>query len=326
MDDIPIPLPAKPTRFIDRYRHFIRLQNKAYKTEKTYVQWAKRYIYFHNKRHPEEMGADEIEQFLDHLSTQGNVAKNTQKTALNALVFLYAKFLGIDLRDLKYQYASTPTRIPVVFSHSEAESVIANLNSPYSFMAQIMYGSGLRISECLRLRVNDIDFGMNVITVRRGKGDKDRVTLLPQKLITRFHQQITSVEFIHQRDMEDGVGEVYLPYALERKYPNAATDLGWQYLFPAQNLATDPRSGKKRRHHIMESSLQKAIKKAIIRSNIRKKSGSHTFRHSFATRLLENGYDIRTIQELLGHADVKTTEIYTHVVKHGGMGVRSPID
>jgi len=326
MDDIPTPIPAKPIKFLDQLRQFIRAQNKAYKTEKTYIHWVTRFIRFHHKRHPADMGADELEQFLDHLSLHEHVSKNTQKTALNALIFLYRQFLKIELRKLKYNYASAPTPIPVVFTHKEAQSVIAGLRAPYKLKAQLMYGSGLRISECLRLRVKDLDFGMNVIIVRSGKGEKDRVTLLPEKLIKELRQQIAFVELTHQRDLANGVGEVYLPNALSRKFPNAPYQIAWQYLFPAINLSTDPRSGKERRHHVMDSTLQKAVRMSIRNCKIHKKCGSHTFRHSFATRLLENGYDIRTIQELLGHSDVKTTEIYTHVVKHGGMGVRSPID
>jgi len=326
MDDIPVPLPNKPVRLLDQLRQFIRSQNKAYKTEKTYIHWTKRYIFFHQKRHPKEMGADQLEQFLDHLSINENVSKNTQKTALNALIFLYHQFLGIKLRKLKYKYASKPTPIPVVFTHVEANAVINALSGQYKLHAQLMYGSGLRISECLRMRIKDLDFGMNVIIVRNGKGEKDRVTLLPQMLIPALKQQVSLVEILHKRDMEDGFGEVYLPHALSRKFPSAPKQMAWQYLFPANNLSTDPRTGKQRRHHVMDSTLQKSVKTAICYTKIYKKCGSHTFRHSFATRLLERGYDIRTIQELLGHSDVKTTEIYTHVVKHGAMGVLSPID
>ncbi len=326
MNDIPVSIPANPTRFLDKLRQFIRIQNKAYKTEKTYIHWAKRYIRFHHKRHPREMGADEVEQFLDHLALHEHVSKNTQKTALNALVFLYVQFLEIKLRELKYRYASKPPSIPVVFSHTEAESVINRLDHPYYLMAQLMYGSGLRISDCIRLRIKDLDFGMNVIIVRNGKGDKDRVTVLPGTLIEPLKEQISYVKQLHEHDIQNNVGEVYLPNALSRKYPSAARQTGWQYLFPATHLSVDPRSGTKRRHHIMDSTVQRAVKNAINACNIHKKSGCHTFRHSFATRLLESGYDIRTIQELMGHSDVKTTEIYTHVVKQGSKGVRSPID
>ena len=310
MDDIPPLIPQNPVKFIDRLRHFIRSQRKAYKTEKTYILWIKRFIRFHRNTHPKEMGADEIEAFLDALSTQHNVAKNTQKTALNALIFLYKQFLKVELRELKYRFSSKPPRIPVVFTHDEAQSVIAQLKSPASLQARLMYGSGLRISECLRLRIKDIDFGMNMLVVRAGKGDKDRVTILPESLISFLRLQIDYVEQVHKIDTHNEVAGVYLPDALAKKYPRAPFEFGWQYLFPAMHLSIDPRSDLKRRHHVMESTLQKSIQSAIRATKIHKKSGSHTFRHSFATRLLENGYDIRTIQELLGHSDVKTTEIY----------------
>lgn len=326
MQDVRRPLPATPVRFLDQFRALIRAQNKAFKTEKTYVQWVKAFIYFHNKRHPKDMGVVEIEQFLEHLAVQENASRNTQKTALNALVFLYKQFFGLAEIKLSFQYAKQPQAIPVVFSHDEAMSVIAQLPAAYSLHAGLMYGAGLRISECGRLRVQDVDFSMNTLIVRRGKGDKDRVTMLPASLINALKDQISLVKLIHQRDISDGGGEVYLPNLLAKKYPSAARELAWQYLFPAKELSVDPRTGIRRRHHIMDSTVQRAVKNAIRAAGIHKKAGSHTFRHSFATRLLEQGYDIRTIQELLGHADVATTEIYTHVVKQGGKGVRSPID
>ena len=325
-DDIPPPLPAKPVRLLDQLRYFIRQQNKAYKTEKTYVHWVKRYIFFHHKKHPKSMGATEVEAFLSDLAIAGNTSPNTQKTALNALVFLYKQFLGCDLGELQFQYAKTARNIPVVFSHAEATAVIAHLAEPYKLKAQLMYGSGLRISECCRLRVQDIDFEMNMLVVRKSKGNKDRTTLLPQVAIERLKNQIQIVSALHRQDLSNGYGEVYLPYALSRKYPRAARELGWQYVFPAAQLSVDPRSKVKRRHHIMDRSVQRMVKQAIYKAGIHKKAGCHTFRHSFATRLLEHGYDIRTIQKLLGHADVRTTEIYTHVTKQGGMGVKSPAD
>ena len=324
--DIPRPIPDKPVRFLDQVRQFIRGQNKAYKTEKTYIHWIKCFIRFHGKQHPKDMGPRHIEAFLTDLAVRRHASVSTQRTALNALVFLYKQFLGQDLAELNFQYSSQARNIPVVFSHSEATRVIDLLPEPYRLMTHLMYGAGLRISECCRLRIKDLDFEMNVIIVRKSKGNKDRVTLLPKITVDRLHDQITLVESIHKRDIENGKGEVYLPFALGRKYPSAATELAWQYLFPAQNLSRDPRTDIERRHHIMDSTVQRCVRSAIRSSGILKKSGCHTFRHSFATRLLEAGYDIRTIQELLGHNDVKTTEIYTHVTKQGGLGVKSPAD
>jgi len=326
MEDVPIPIPAQPVKLMHQVRHLIRTQNKAYKTEQIYIHWIKRFIHFNRKRHPRDMGELEIESFLAHLAIVRNVSKNTQKVALNAIIFLYKDFLKKELGPLSFKFAKDPQNIPVVFSHREATAVINQLNGNFKLMANLMYGAGLRVSECSRLRVQDVDFEMNTLLVRKGKGNKDRVTLLPASAVDLLHEQICFVTIQHQKDLRDGVGEVYLPHALERKYPSAAKEIHWQYIFPAQNISKDPRSDKKRRHHVMPSSIQKNVKYAIKKASINKKSGCHTFRHSFATRLLEKGYDLRTIQELLGHTDVKTTEIYTHVVKRGGLGVVSPID
>lgn len=324
--DVPPPIPAKPTRFTDQLRAFIRSRGLAYKTEKTYLFWTLRFIRFHNKRHPRTMGAPEVEEFLSYLAVHRSSSINTQRTALNALVFLYREFLGQDLGQLSFGQARTGRRLPTVFSADEAARVIAAMEGEYKLMTQLMYGSGLRVSECIRLRVKDVDFDMNALIVRDGKGSKDRSTVLPQSLIGPLRHQIRLVELLHQQDLADGYGEVYLPNALALKYPKAATDMAWQYLFPARNLSVDPRSGKRRRHHVMDRALQRAVKSAIRRAGITKHASCHTFRHSFATRLLEAGYDLRTIQELLGHSDVKTTEIYTHIVRQGGRGVVSPID
>lgn len=326
MNDIPVNIPTSPVKFIDRLRAFIRSQNLAYKTEQTYVQWVIRFIRFHNRRHPETMGEGEIRAFLNDLVVSRNVSQNTQKTALNALVFLYRRFLQRDLDDLQIKYARRERRIPVVFSHQEAVSVVSHLPKKYQLMANIMYGSGLRISECLRLRVMDVDFEMSTIIVREGKGGKDRRTLLPQSLVAPLRKQIQFVGNLALFDTANGHGEVYLPHALARKYPHAARQLKWKYLFPADKVALDPRSQRIRRHHITDSTVQRQVKIAIRKAKIQKRCGCHTFRHSFATRLLENGYDIRTIQELLGHSDVQTTEIYTHVLNRGGKGVVSPVD
>lgn len=326
MEDIPIPIIANSSRFTDQLRGFIRTQGLAYKTEKTYLHWILRFIRFHDFKHPETMGPLEVEAFLSHLSLQRNVSQSTQRTALNALVFLYNRFLKQPLGELSWRSAHHNKRIPTVFSHQEAMAVISKLASPYSMMSRIMYGSGLRISECARLRVNDIDFDMGIIVVRDGKGSKDRTTVLPDSIRILLRAQINSTLALHKKDLLDGHGRVYMPHALARKYSAADTAPGWQYVFPSSRLAIDPRSNILRRHHVLDRSVQKFVKDAIVEAGILKKSGCHTFRHSFATRLLENGYDIRTIQTLLGHSDVSTTQIYTHVIKKGALGVRSPMD
>ncbi len=326
MQDIPTPLPAKPERFVDKLRFYIRKKGLAYKTEKTYVSWIIRYIRFHNKQHPSLLSEAHIEMYLDHLGVQLNAAKNTQRTALNALVFLYREFLGIELKDLKFSHAKKPQRLPVVFSHNEAIRVIDELRRPYKLMAQLMFGSGLRISECIRLRVKDLDFNMNVLIVRDGKGGKDRSTILPSVLHAALKKQIALVQLIHNQDIEDGFGEVYMPDRLAYKYPKSASSLEWKFLFPSNNYSVDPRSDKTRRHHIMDRSVQRAVKAAITEAGIHKHANCHTFRHSFATSLLQQGYDIRTIQKLLGHANVETTEIYTHVLGQGASGVISPLE
>ncbi|UZE97168.1 integron integrase [Alkalimarinus alittae] len=326
MLDIPAPLPAQPVRFIDKFRFYIRKRGLAYKTEKTYVSWVIRYIRFHNKQHPSLLSEAHIEMYLDHLGVQLNAAKNTQRTALNALVFLYREFLGTELKDLKFSHAKKSRKLPVVFSHDEAMRVISELQGPYKLMAQLMFGSGLRISECIRLRIKDLDFGMSVLIVRDGKGGKDRSTVLPSVLHAALRKQITLVNLIHQQDVEDGFGEVYMPDRLAYKYPTSASSLEWKYLFPSSNYSVDPRSDKTRRHHVMDRSVQRAVKAAIAKAGIHKHASCHTFRHSFATSLLQQGYDIRTIQKLLGHSNVETTEIYTHVLGQGANGVISPLE
>ncbi|PCI63737.1 MAG: recombinase XerD [Gammaproteobacteria bacterium] len=327
MNDIPVYIAHSSDRFIDRLRLFIRSRNLAYATEKTYVSWVLRFIRFHDKKHPKEMGEKEIEDFLNYLVLQRYCSKSTQRTALNALIFLFSKFLQReDLGKLNFKTSKRNRRIPTVFTHEEALSVIDNLNSNHKLMTKLMYGTGLRISELIRLRIKDIDFGMNQTIVRNGKGDKDRITLLPERLKEQLKDQIISVSILHKQDLGNGHGEVYLPNALSRKYQNAAIELKWQYLFPSHVISTDPRSGEKRRHHINKATLSRQIMLAIRKSEINKKASSHTFRHTFATQLLIKGSDIRTVQQLLGHSDVSTTEIYTHVIKQGNAGVKSPID
>lgn len=325
-EDIPPYVNPTSMGFIQRLRIFIRSQNKTWATEKTYVLWIKRYIYFHHKRHPKDMGAPEVNAFLNHLAVNKNCSPATQAIALNALSYLYHQFLGIKLERLEFKKPKKKPKIPVVFTRDEAKAVISQLKYPHSLMARLLYGSGLRLNECLSLRVKDIDFGMNQILVMQGKGNKQRYTVLPSALVNELKEQISKVEEIHKQDLKHGYGEVYMPNALSRKYPSAAKSLAWQYLFPSNNISTDPQSGVRRRHHMHARSLQKAVRTAIRDCEIQKMASCHTFRHSFATRLLESGYDLRTIQELLGHSDVETTEIYTHVVGKGGKGVVSPID
>lgn len=326
MHDIPPPIPVNSNRFMDQLRLCLRQKGLAYKTEQTYLYWIRFYILFHGKQHPRDMGAGEVEAFLHFLAIERNVTANTQKTALNALVFLYRTFLNQPFAGVEITRAVTPRKIPTVFSHAEALAVIGNLAASYKLMGQLMYGAGLRISEVLRLRVKDIDFSHKVIIVMFGKGNRHRRTLLPESLIDPLRVQIQKVSALHQQDLRDGYGAVYMPAALSKKFPSAATELAWQFIFPSAAIAEDPRSGVLRRHHTHDRSVQKQIKAAIRKAGIPKQASAHTFRHSFATRLLENGYDIRTIQELLGHADVATTEIYTHVLNKGGRGVISPVD
>jgi integron integrase len=326
VDDIPVPLPAQPVRLVDRFRFFMRSLNMSYRTEQAYVHWLLRFIRFHNRKHPDSMGAVELEAFLSHLAVNLNSAINTQRTALNALIFFYNKFLDRHIEGLAPIRATKHRRVPVVFSHEEATRIIQLLEQPYRLAAQLMYGAGLRVNECLRLRVKDVDFSGNQLIVRAGKGGKDRRTILPQSLIGALRQQISIVQKLHELDITEGFGEVYMPHRLAEKYPQQARSLTWQFLFPSGCRAEDPRSGMIRRHHLYDGTLQRKVKEALKESGIFKHASCHTFRHSFATQLLVAGYDIRTVQELLGHSDVKTTEIYTHVLNKGGLGVRSPLD
>jgi len=319
---------SKPQKkLLDQVREKIRLKHYSIRTEEAYVGWAKRYILYHNKRHPQEMGAPEIEMFLAHLAVSRNVAPSTQNQALSALLFLYRNVLEIELPEpINVLWAKKPKRLPVVLTKHEAQDVLASLSGQYLLIGQLLYGCGLRLMECLRLRVKDVDFAQMQIVVRDGKGGKDRVTMLPDSVKLALQNHLRGVEQTHNRDLEQGFGAVYLPHALERKYPHANRAWIWQYVFPAARRSTDPRSGAIRRHHLHENSVQKAVKKAAAAAGIQKRVSPHVFRHSFATHLLESGYDIRTVQELLGHADVKTTMIYTHVLNRGGLAVRSPLD
>jgi integron integrase len=312
---------------LDQVKQVMRLKHYSLRTEESYIHYIRQYILFHNKRHPKEMGVDEIRAYLSHLAVEKNVAASTQNVALSALLFLYQQVLKIELPYIDHiERAQKPARLPVVFTRTEVKPVLSHLQGVHRLLASLLYGSGLRLSACLRLRVKDLDFEYRQITVRDGKGEVDRKTILPESLITPLKRQLEHARLLHQQDLSEGFGAVYLPYALERKYPTANRQWAWQYVFPAERRSPDPRSGEIRRHHLLEDSLQRAVKQAIQQARITKHSSCHTFRHSFATHLLEDGYDIRTIQELLGHKDVKTTMIYTHVLNRGGRGVLSPLD
>lgn len=326
MDDVPPPIPENPTKMMHRLRKLIRSQNKAWATERTYISWIKRFLRYHKLKHPDNLGAADVENYLNYLSVHRHCSPSTQATALNAIVYFFKQFLQRPLENLNYERAKHHRRVPVVFSAEEAYKIINCLSGERRLMARLMYGSGLRVSECLRLRVKDVDFERREIIVRGGKGNKDRATLLPDMLTEELYEQIQFVGAIHDRDLKEGYGEVYMPYALARKYPDEAVSIDWQYIFPSSRMSNDPRDGKRKRHHRHQRYIQRAVKSAIKEAGVRKHANCHTFRHSFATSLLESGYDIRTIQELLGHSDVSTTEIYTHVLNRGGRGVKSPID
>jgi integron integrase len=317
----------QPKKLLDQVRDVLRVKHYSIRTEQAYVDWITRYILFHAKRHPKDMGAPEIEAFLTHLAVEGNVAASTQNQALSALLFLYREVLHQDVSSkLNFAYAKKPKRLPIVLTRAEAHKVIGLMSGTPQLMAKLLYGSGLRLLECVRLRVQDVDFAQHQIIVRDGKGEKDRITMLPDTIVPFLQEHLQRVKLIHEADLAQGLGGVYLPYALDRKYPNASKEWTWQYIFPANRLSVDPRSGEKRRHHVDENTLQKAVHNAARKAGLSKPVSPHTFRHSFATHLLEAGYDIRTVQELLGHKDVKTTMIYTHVLNKGPLAVRSPLD
>lgn len=326
MYDVRPPIAANSTRFMDQFRIFIRGRHYSFKTEKTYCFWVLSFIRFHKLKHPKDMSNTEIEAFLEYQSVTRHVSNNTQKTALNALIFMYREFLNIEIIGLKFSYAVKPRQLPTVFTHTEAQDIINQLNQKTKLPAQLMYGCGLRISEATRLRIKDIDFSSKCLLIRESKGDKSRRTLLPQSLLNDLSHQIESSLLLHQQDLTRGFGSVYLPNALARKYPTAEFEDKWQYLFPACTLSLDPRTNITRRHHISEQSVQRSVKQAINKIGLMKKAGCHTFRHSFATRLLEAGTDLRNIQELLGHSDISTTQIYLHVVGLHERGIISPID
>ena len=314
-------------KLLDKVRHVIRKKHYSIRTEQAYADWIKRFILFHGKRHPKDMGEAEISQYISYLAVKKNVAASTQNQALNAIVFLYKQVLNRDLGDFgSMERAKRPKRLPTVLTKDEANLVLKVMSGTNALMTKLLYGCGLRLMECLRLRVKDIEFDRNQVTVRDGKGHKDRITMLPNQLKIQLLEHLEKVRIIHEEDLKRGFGEVYLPYALSRKYPNAAKEWCWQYVFPSKRISKDPRSGKYGRHHANETALQKAVRKAARTVSVSKPVSPHAFRHSFATHLIEAGYDIRTVQELLGHKDVSTTMIYTHVLNKGGMGVKSPLD
>ncbi|MBF2005814.1 MAG: integron integrase [Chlorogloeopsis fritschii C42_A2020_084] len=317
----------RPKKLMEQVQDAIRLKHYSYKTEKSYVGWIRRYIFFHDKRHPKDMGSAEIEAFLTHLAVEEKVAASTQNQALNAILFLYKEVLKQDL-DLKVDAvrAKSSKYLPTVLTKDEVFAIIKQLSGVHQLLIKLLYGTGLRLNECLSLRVKDVDFAQEQIIVRDTKGNESRVTMLPESIAEELKIHLQSVKILHQQDLQKGYGSVYLPFALERKYSRAKYDWIWQFVFPSGSISQDPRSGEVSRHHLHESSLQKALKQAVRQAGIQKKVSCHTFRHSFATHLLQNGYDIRTVQELLGHKDVKTTMIYTHVLNRGGKAVRSPLD
>ena len=320
--------PNPKLKLMDQVREVLRYHHYSYRTEQTYCQWIFRYIrYFGGKTHPRLLGAKDVESFLSHLATAEGVTASTQRQALNALVFLYKHVLDIHLADditpARSKRVASP---PTVLTQTEVQRLLAAMEGKPALMARLIYGSGLRLMECLRLRVQDIDFGQNLIFVRGGKGGKDRTTVLSKNIRDEMLKQIAAAKTLHHKDLEEGFGDVYIPEALARKYPKASRATGWQWVFPAKQRSIDPRSGKKMRHHVLESVLQKAVKRAAEQGGIDKKIGCHTLRHSFATHMLESGVNIRVLQELLGHADVKTTEIYTHVMSRDIRNLQSPLD
>jgi len=318
---------ASAPRLLEQVRGRIRLKHYSIRTEHTYVDWIKRFIRHFDKRHPREMGADEVQAFLTHLAVAGRVAASTQNQAKSALLFLYKEVLEVELPWLdKVEAAKTSKRLPVVLTRDEVMAVLSRLEGSHGLIGRLLYGTGMRIMECLRLRAKDVIFERNEILVRDGKGAKDRVTMLPASLVPALREHIGRVRELHRQDLAAGYGEVHLPFALDRKYPSAGREWMWQYIFPSANLSVDPRTGVVRRHHLRDQAVQRAVRQAVRDAGIDKPATPHTLRHSFATHLLERGYDIRTVQELLGHSDVSTTMIYTHVLNRGGRGVASPLD
>ena len=318
---------SQPPKLLDQVVAKMRVKHYSLRTEKTYIDWIKRYIWHFDKRHPKDMGAAEVEVFLTHLAVDRNVSASTQNQAKSALLYLYKEVLGVELPWLdNVTQAKVPQRMPVVLTQAEVQAVLSRMDGTMWLIASLLYGSGLRIMEALRLRVKDIDFVQREILVREGKGFKDRITMLPMSLVEPLKAHLLKVQVLHNDDLNAGHGEVFMPMALDRKYPSGGKSWSWQYCFPSVKLSVDPRSKVIRRHHADEKTVQRAVKKAVKLAGIVKLVTPHTLRHSFATHLLAGGYDIRTVQELLGHSDVATTMIYTHVLNKGGRGVGSPLD
>jgi len=327
MEDVPHSPTRPPPKLLEQLRDKLRLKHYSIRTESSYIDWARRFILFHDKRHPRTLGAKAVESFLTHLAVERNVSASTQNQAKSALLFLYKEVLEIDLPWLSdIASAKASRRLPVVLTPREARLIINELSGTMGLVVSLLYGTGMRLLEGLRLRVKDIEFERREIIVRDGKGGKDRVTVLPENLILPLQEQLAHARALHARDLADGFGEAYLPHALAVKYRNAGRSWGWQYVFPSPVRSVDPRGGKQRRHHIFPESVQRAVREAARRVKLAKPVTPHVLRHSFATHLLQAGYDIRTVQELLGHKDLNTTMIYTHVLNRGGKGVRSPLD
>lgn len=316
----------KPPKLLDLVRDAMRRKHYSYKTEKSYTNWIIRYIKFHGKKHPNTLGSEHVSQFLTSLAVQGKVSASTQNQALNAIIFLYKQVLGIKLSEVNALRARTSTHIPVVLSANEVTMVLSSMKGIPWLMASLLYGTGMRLAELLRIRVKDIDFANYRIIVREGKGNKDRVVPFPQQLREVLNRHLLKVKTLHETDLKLGYGSVYLPHALDRKYPCADREWKWQYVFPSKDITSDPRTGIKRRHHIYESTLQTHVKKAFEVAGLDKRATCHSFRHCFATHMLQNDYDIRTVQDLLGHKNIKTTMIYTHVAQRGAHGTKSPFD
>ena len=318
---------TNPPKLLELVRETLRTKHYSYRTEQAYVDWIKRFIIFHNKRHPRDMGAEEVQAYITYLANERRVAASTQNQALSAIVFLYKYVLQKEIiLPSEILRPGRPERLPTVLSHQEAMAVIGKMKGTPKLIVQLLYGSGLRVTECLRLRVKDLDFANHQVIVRDGKGENDRATVLPDSLVPALKSQIEITRLIHQKDLKEGFGEVSLPYALAKKYPNAPREFPWQYVFPSLNRSVDPVSKRTKRHHLDVTVVQKAVRQAVLAASLDKPISPHTFRHTFATQLLQNGYDIRTVQELLGHKDIKTTMIYTHVLQRGAGAVKSPLD